>query len=144
MGLDQYAYVAAQAGVRDKYWQGVELNPETGNYFNPGVNEPMEIAYWRKHPNLQGYMEELWIRKGRPGVDPGEKDISFNCIELELTWDDLDELERAVRAGILPETTGFFFGRNSDEEYKEQDLEFIKNAKAEIFLGLRVFYNSSW
>ena len=144
MGLDQYAYVAAKAGVRDDYWAGVELNPETGNYFNPTVNEPMEIAYWRKHPNLQGWMEELWIKRGRPGVDTSDAERSFNCIELELTWNDLDDLERAVRARILPETTGFFFGRNSDDEYYEQDLEFIKNAKAEIFLGLKVFYNSSW
>jgi hypothetical protein len=28
--------------------------------------------------------------------------------------------------------------------YYEKDLEFIKAARAELFLGLRVFYNSSW
>ena len=38
MGLDQYAYkvVAHDEDNRD------------------------EIAYWRKHPNLQGWMEQLW------------------------------------------------------------------------------------
>ena len=41
-------------------------------------------------------------------------------------------------------TSGFFFGDNADQYYYEQDLEFIKNARAELFLGLRVFYNSSW
>jgi hypothetical protein len=44
----------------------------------------------------------------------------------------------------LPETTGFFFGENSDDLYRERDLEFIKQARAELFVGLRVFYNSSW
>jgi hypothetical protein len=44
----------------------------------------------------------------------------------------------------LPHTRGFFFGDNSDDYYRDQDLEFIKNARAELFCGLRVFYNSSW
>jgi hypothetical protein len=28
--------------------------------------------------------------------------------------------------------------------YHDKDLEFIKNARADLFLGLKVFYNSSW
>ena len=39
---------------------------------------------------------------------------------------------------------GFFFGKPADNRYYEQDLEFVDNAKAEVFLGLKVFYNSSW
>jgi hypothetical protein len=42
------------------------------------------------------------------------------------------------------ETTGFFFGNPADDIYREADLEFVRNARAELFLGLRVFYNSSW
>jgi hypothetical protein len=53
-------------------------------------------------------------------------------------------LESAVLNRELPGTSGFFFGNNADEEYREQDLEFIRQARAELFLGLRVFYNSSW
>jgi hypothetical protein len=68
----------------------------------------------------------------------------FNGIELELTWEDLDELEQAIKNKDLPSTRGFFFGDDSDEYYRLQDLEFIKNARAEIFSGLKVFYNSSW
>jgi hypothetical protein len=49
-----------------------------------------------------------------------------------------------VREKTFPATGGFFFGNNSDDEYQERDLKFIRNAKAELFLGLRVFYNSSW
>jgi len=69
---------------------------------------------------------------------------TFNGVELELTWEDLDELERAITHDQLPSTQGFFFGNESDDFYKEQDLEFIKKARAELFMGLKVFYNSSW
>jgi hypothetical protein len=106
------------------------------------VTKPYEIAYWRKHPNLHGWMEELWRKKNEPGLQ--HPDQTFNGIELELTWDDLDELERAIRHGQLPNTEGFFFGKPADNHYYEQDLEFVNNAKAEVFLGLKVFYNSSW
>ena len=116
MGLDMYAYTADKAG------QEVTAR---------------ELAYWRKHPNLHGWMERLAESKN---LDYG----SFNGVELELTWDDLAALEQAVSHIQLPATTGFFFGRDADEEYYQNDLEFIKNARAELFLGLKVFYNSSW
>ena len=138
MGLDQYAYVAAKSGQNDAFWAGAELDSTTGEFVNVNVNRPMEIAYWRKHPNLQGYMANLYRIKS------GNIESTFNGQELELTWEDLDELERVIQAGELPETEGFFFGNNSDADYYNEDLEFIKNAKAEIFLGLKVFYNSSW
>jgi hypothetical protein len=69
---------------------------------------------------------------------------SFNGVELELTWEDVDELENAIRHGQLPFTEGFFFGKPADNVYYEEDLKFCVNAKAELFLGLKVFYNSSW
>ena len=120
MGLDMYAYAAAEA--------------------NQEYTNTTEIAYWRKHPNLHGWMEQLWRSKNTdPSVDP-----MFNGIELELTWEDLDMLERDVTLGLLPSTSGFFFGNPSDEYYRETDLEFIRRARAEIFTGLKVFYNSSW
>jgi hypothetical protein len=68
----------------------------------------------------------------------------FNGVEVELTYDDILQLEEDVKNGRLPNTTGFFFGDPSDDYYLNKDLEFVKNAKAELFLGLRVFYNSSW
>jgi hypothetical protein len=69
---------------------------------------------------------------------------SFNGVELELTWADIDALEQAVTHKQLPATSGFFFGSDADDAYYEDDLAFIKNARAELFLGLKVFYNSSW
>lgn len=106
-----------------------------------------EIAYWRKHPNLQGWMENLWENKGRPGLtedNSGNMLGDFNCIPIELNVDDLDDLEDAVRGSALPETCGFFFGDNSDSEYKEQDLEFIRKAREALDNGLTVVYDSWW
>lgn len=137
MGLDQYAYTAAKETQNTEYWETAEMN-ETGEFLSPTVEKPREIAYWRKHPNLQGWMEQLWREKG------GDPDISFNGVQLELTWEDLERLEKDILSGKLPETRGFFFGSDADDYYRAQDLDFIKDARAEIFLGLRVFYNSSW
>ena len=128
MGLDMYAYVATRAGQQEEYWQqDADVT---------GVSKPREIAYWRKHPNLHGWMQKLWESRGNSG--------DFNGDELELTYEDLEILELDVIASTLPGTTGFFFGNDADEHYREQDLEFIKNARAELFMGLKVFYNSSW
>ena len=149
MGLDMYAYVAVKAGAQADYDEGKAWDKEKGGMVNPSVTEPREIAYWRKHPNLHGWMERLWIRKTtETGVvdDPDRSGefSAFNGVELELTWDDLDQLEQDVRNNKLPGTEGYFFGRDADDHYREQDLKFIRNAKAEAFLGLKVFYNSSW
>ena len=140
MGLDQYAYVAAKAGAYDEYYE--DENYEKAEDDPTKLVRPIELAYWRKHPNLQGWMERLWLEKN-PGANE-EPDYVFNGVQLELTWDDLDRLEADVKAGTLPKTKGFFFGDNSDDHYKQDDLYFIQKAKAEVFLGLKVFYNSSW
>jgi len=148
MGLDQYAYVAARANQRDEFYdqEGLEFDGKDWVVPEGGFEKPREVAYWRKHPNMQGWMERLWESKGRPGVDPGDGDFSFNGIELELTFEDILTLENDIKSGTVAklDTTGFFFGDPSDDYYKEQDLEFVKKAKAELFCGLRVFYNSSW
>ena len=142
MGLDMYAYVASRKGQQSEYYETAEFDKTVNEFVSKTVTKPYEIAYWRKHPNLHGWMEELWRKKNEPGLQ--HPDQTFNGIELELTWDDLDELERAIRHKQLPDTEGFFFGNPADNHYYEQDLEFVNNAKAEVFLGLKVFYNSSW
>ncbi len=126
MGLDQYAYIASKAGT---------------DYDD---TSRQELAYWRKHPNLQGWMEHLWeskmIAEGR------DNPHTFNGIELELTWDDIDMLEKDIKSGVVAglDTKGFFFGNPSDDYYYEADLKFCIDAKAELFLKRKVFYNSSW
>jgi hypothetical protein len=136
MGLDMYAYAAARAGQNEDYWDQGMWEGDDAHAFTSPVTKPKELAYWRKHPNLHGWFQEEWLSQGNQG--------DFNGDELEITWDMLERLEYDVKNGELPATSGFFFGSDADADYYEQDLEFIKNARAELFLGLRVFYNSSW
>lgn len=97
-----------------------------------------ELAYWRKHPNLEGWMANLW--RSREDCPGGE----FNCVKLYLNEDDLDELEKDVLCAKLPETAGFFFGTPADEYYKEQDLDFIASARDALASGDKVYYSSWW
>ena len=127
MGLDQYATARQGEAKRD----------EDGYVY---YEDSKELAYWRKHPNLQGWMEELWHEKGCPH-DNGD---GFNCVDLELTLEDLDALEASLDEEDLPETTGFFFGTDSSIYYAEQDREFIRNARAAIKQGYDVVYHSWW
>ena len=93
------------------------------------------IHQWRKHPNLHGWMEELYRAKG------GER--SFNCTTVQLTAEDLDRLEAAIRTRELPATVGFFFGQTDGSE-TEDDLAFVKTAREALAHGLTVFYDSWW
>jgi len=140
MGLDMYAYVAAKEGQQREFYESAEFDDDTKDFVNKTVEQPREIAYWRKHPNLHGWMEQLWKSRNGGNCDGS----NFNGIELELTWADLEALELDVIAGTLPSTSGFFFGNEADEHYREQDLKFVRDARAELFCGLKVFYNSSW
>ena len=136
MGLDMYAYAAANEKQYEKYWDSCEFDKESKEFVSATVTKPKELAYWRKHPNLHGWFHREWLDQGNTG--------DFNGDQLEIDWDMLERLESAIVNGNFPRTSGFFFGDGADDYYRNQDLEFIKNARAELFLGLRVFYNSSW
>lgn len=136
MGLDMYAYVASRAGQQQEFWETAEAAAGTNEFVSATVARPREIMYWRKHPNLHGWFQQEWESAGHTG--------SFNGDELEITWDMLERLEYDIINGDLPPTKGFFFGEGADLEYRDQDLEFIRLARAELFMGLKVFYNSSW
>ena len=123
MGLDQYA--TARRGE-------AKTDDEGFKYYEDSI----ELAYWRKHPNLQGWMQDLYHEKG------GEQE--FNCVDLELTLDDLDALEGSLDEEALPETAGFFFGTDSSDHYSEADREFIVQARAAIKQGYTVIYSSWW
>ena len=123
MGLDQYANARRGEAIVDD---------EGYTYYE----DSMELACWRKHPNLQGWMQELYYEKGGEG--------EFNCVDLELTLGDLDALEATLDEEALPETAGFFFGNNADDHYAEADREFIVQARAAIKQGYTVVYSSWW
>ena len=139
MGLDQYA--TARKGEPRKVPQTWTTTDADGNeeevveYYNEW-DDTIQLAEWRKHPNLQGWMQELYYEKGGEG--------EFNCVDLELTLEDLDALEATLDEEELPETVGFFFGSNADDHYAEADREFIVQARAAIKQGYTVVYSSWW
>ena len=128
MGLDQWCYACDADEIED----GVRVD-----FPRPDSSE--EIAYWRKHPNLHGWMEDLYRSKG--GIDQ-----QFNCVAVELTMDDLDSLEEAIREDMLPDTVGFFFGQSyKDSAAISYDLDFVRKAKQLINeQDKRIFYTSWW
>ena len=124
MGLDQYAYAKTSEDA-----------------------EQEELAYWRKHNRLHGWMEKLWELKGNE-VPQEAFGNDFNCVPVELGLCDLEQLEAVIVNKTMPETVGFFFGDDSYEEYeayhKENDLNFIENARKAIADGKKVYYDSWW
>lgn len=140
MGLDMFAYYRNGGNVRcsGRSLRSVSMDEspvvdvEDVDFQKLETDE--NFHYWRKHPNLHGWMENLYRYKG------GEAE--FNCVNLRLTLEDLDELEEAVLNDELPVTFGFFFGE-SDGSEKEEDLEFIQKARSLIEAGNMVYY-SAW
>jgi len=121
MGLDMYAY-------------SLTKEPETDTDFAID-DDALLIHQWRKHPNLHGWMEQLYLDRG------GEQ--SFNCTPVRLTEADINRLEAAIRAGALPPTCGFFFGQSDGSEI-EDDLAFIAKARKALAAGFFVVYSSWW
>jgi len=125
MGLDQFAYRVSDSGER------------------------VEIACWRKHNRLQGWMESLYIKKG--GIE------EFNCVDVDLGWEDIVQLQEDIDNRSLPDTQGFFFGSDSygtdpsmarmDKtgmyEDLQGDLDFIEKAKVALDCNDTVVY-SCW
>ena len=121
MGLDMYAFKTRQAV------------PET-DFEVPDDAEL--ITQWRKHPNLHGWMQQLYEERGGNNGD-------FDCDTVRLDLADIDALEKVVLADQLPETHGFFFGESQPED-KELDIAFIAEARKAIAEGYNVFYDSWW
>mgnify|MGYP003348868990 CR=1 FL=1 len=123
MGLDMYALSTKAKLNKEVDFDTINLDTE-------------DIHYWRKHPNLHGWMQGLYESKG------GTSD-SFNGDCVVLTESDLDSLEYDINRRNLPQTQGFFFG-NSDGEEIQDDLEFVSKAREAINEGKTVYYTSWW
>ena len=127
MGLDMYAHSMPKDDNRppvDFEVEGLHLD-----------NTP-RIHYWRKHPNLHGWMAGRYYEKGG-------NDDDFNVNTVELTPEDIDELERTILENRLPDTSGFFFGATTGEE-REDDLEFIRKCREEFVKGRTIAYYAWW
>ena len=133
MGLDQYAYK-----TKVKLSKAVDFGEELNKAAESGEQVYDDFNYWRKHPNLQGWMQKLYEKKGGQNPD-------FNCSPVALTQEDIDNLAQDILDNNLPQTSGFFFGESiRDREQEKRDLEFCKQASEAIKEGYTVFYDSWW
>lgn len=143
MGLDQYAF----ATLAEKIGDAVVDFPHSFGISKYDINaQPaIQLAYWRKHPNLHGWMQRLYLAKG--GKPPREDGMGggycFNGDAVLLTIEDIEQLAKDVEAEALPPTSGFFFGQSQPED-RRTDEEFIEAARNALALGLAVYYTSSW
>lgn len=109
----------------------------------PLAKQTVELSYWRKHPNLHGFI----VQEFADGVD--------ECQRIELDDDDLVKIIEAIKDNKLPFTEGFFFGRSTmygEPEYEEQrDYDIGIFEKAREWLAVHkdkefrnVVYQASW
>lgn len=157
MGLDQYAWASEKRPATDvdftfdaaggeqktsvitdaSYPDCFAPDPVYGELFVCKEGHKA-LAYWRKHPNLHGAIDQIYRRKGGTEI---HWDSFHGNVVLDLP--DIEELEKLTLADELPETTGFFFGQSNARD-KGLTIEFIKRAKEEIARGWTVWYDSSW
>lgn len=108
---------------------------------NPTIPVPyqigIELCYWRKHPDLHGWMRDLFHDKG------GKSETAFNGDVVFLTVDDVENLRTAIIDEKLPYTSGFFFGE-SEGRAKEKDLEEVDKMLKALENGSSIYYTSSW
>jgi hypothetical protein len=98
--------------------------------------EIYQLGYWRKHPNLHGFIVETFAA----GVD--------ECQPIGLNAADLETIMQAVKGKELPPTGGFFFGASDGTEV-EDDLRILSAALAWLRaedkgVWRSVTYQASW
>ena len=100
------------------------------------IGKELRLGYWRKHPNLHGYI----VRTFAEGID------ECQCIALSDT--DIERIIEAVARDDLPDTTGFFFGVSDGSEKDETlrifraALEWLRTEEPLVFRS--IYYQASW
>jgi hypothetical protein len=79
------------------------------------THKTLRLGYWRKHPNLHGYIVKMFA---------GGQD---ECQDIPLDEDALQKLLCAVKDKALPHTEGFFFGA-SDGSEQDEDVKILTGA----------------
>lgn len=129
MGLDMYLT------GRKELWRSARTLDDEG-YMTDAVE--VKLAYWRKHPNLHGYIVNTFAE----GVD--------DCKPVLLNEDDLRRIVRAIKNDELPHTTGFFFGTSEKSQAQmaediaifEAALKWLDRESSDELRS--VLYRASW
>ena len=111
MGLDMYLDGEIFFTTLEDHKRQVEAGYETPNHI-------LELGYWRKHPDLHGFIVETFNN----GID--------DCKPIQLEVDDIDKIIRAIEENNLPKTSGFFFGESlNDQQEQQSSIEIFKRAR---------------
>lgn len=124
MGLDMYLHA-------EKYYHGKAAEGAWKK-----KSERYDAGYWRKHPNLHGYI----VQEFAEGVD--------ECQEIELSADNIRQIIKASKENALPYTTGFFFGESTPKRnaegiaFFEKALEWLETEEEGVWRS--IIYRASW
>ena len=100
------------------------------------TNRTLRLGYWRKHPNLHGYIVNTFA----DGID--------QCQRIELSENDIEKIVDAVARDDLPHTEGFFFGASDGSEREEtlrifrDALQWLRTTESNVFRS--IYYQASW
>jgi hypothetical protein len=98
----------------------------------------LDVGYWRKHPNLHGYIVETFA----DGVD--------ECQKIVLSKEDMEKIILVIVDKELPVTEGFFFGTSDDSNDQRASDISIFSAAIEWLVAQPedewrdVYYQASW
>lgn len=107
------------------------------------VFEFEELGYFRKHPNLHGYIENIYRERIT------DDDDVFNQTLVVLTKQDITDLVNhcyGIVNGTIEdeEITGYFFGESDEETWRESLTTFTKILNTVDFDKETVLYDSWW
>ena len=130
MGLDM-----SLEGHKDHATSGGKERP-TCSDGHPISSTTLDLGYWRKHPNLHGYIVKTYAK----GKD--------ECQQILLNADQLEDIACAIELDRLPHTEGFFFGTSDwHEDEKTKNAATFRKA-SEWLKGQDVWcdviYQASW
>jgi hypothetical protein len=96
-----------------------------------------ELFYWRNDYDLHMFMEVLYDLKG------GEAD-SFNCVNVELTLEDLESIEEYIHSLDFESDDDVDDYYNDGDDKLSEYINFIEMARVLISQGKFIYYSSWW
>ena len=133
MGLDMY--------LRGEKYRLTDYKNPKNNLIEDGFkvhSTILELGYWRKHPDLHGYIVQTFAE----GKD--------ECQRIPLSDEGMELICLSINSKKLPHTEGFFFGSSYNNEAERAEaiaifrkaIEWVKTREKNI--SRDVYYQASW